>query len=190
MLTTFALALLYAGSPPDQTTLPRHPNPDSVQRQDPSEGAPTDPWYDGKFVATDDAAFILTAVESTRQAALDSRLALDHIKRSQVREAAQSISAQYDATTHELEALAKKHGWRLPADNPARKSSLAQADGARGDANYVINQIRYHENTLAQFRAQSQGNGDPELKQTLEKSVPAFQRNLEMLLNLKFGRAH
>src|SRR4026209_2961130 len=60
MLNTVALLLL-ANAPPDQTTLPRHPDPDPVEHQAQRDGTPTDPLLDRGLAASDAPAFILSA---------------------------------------------------------------------------------------------------------------------------------
>src|SRR5215467_12419851 len=110
MLLHVALLLMFADAPPDQTTLPRHPDPDPVEHHEQRDGTPTDPWFDRPHVATDDPAFILSAVESARQGALDARKAADQLGRPELRAAAEKIGAQNEATTQRLERVAKEKG--------------------------------------------------------------------------------
>src|SRR3569832_1679015 len=90
MLPTVALLLL-ANAPPDQTTLPRHPDPDPVEHQAQRDGTPTDPLFDRGFVATDDPAFILSAVENVRQGTLDAESAAKSLDKPELVAAAQKI---------------------------------------------------------------------------------------------------
>jgi len=185
MLSTVALLLMFADAPPDQTTLPRHPDPDPVEQQSNRDGEPTDPWFQRNYVATDDPAFILSAVENARQGALDARSAESYLADPKLRAAAQKIGAQNEATGHKLEKLASTKGWRLPQANPTRQSTLPTATQARSNASFILNQISFHQNTVAQYRAQLAGQGDPELKHALKDALPGYQQNLEMLLTLK-----
>ena len=98
MLSTVALLLL-ANAPPDQTTLPRHPDPDPVENQAQRDGTPTDPYFDRSFVATDDPAFILAAVETVRQGALDAQSAAKTLDKPELVAAAQKIGEQNTATS-------------------------------------------------------------------------------------------
>ena len=186
MLMHVALLLLFADTSPDQATLPRHPDPDPVEQQAQRDGTPTDPWFDREFVATDDPAFILSAVESARQGALDARRAADSLGRPDLRSAAEKIGAQNDTTRRRLEKVAQAKGWRLPQDNPARESSLPAASSAtRTNADFILNQISFHQNTVQQYRAQLAGKGDAELKRALKDALPGYQKNLDLLLTLK-----
>ena len=185
MLMPVALLLLFADAPPDQTTLPRHPDPDPVEHHAQRDGMPTDPWFDRPHVATDDPAFILSAVESARQGALDARRAADQLGRPELRAAAEKIGAQNQATTRGLEKIAQAKGWRLPQQNPARESTLPPASASRTNADFILNQITFHQNTVEQYRAQLAGKGDPELKRVLKAALPGYQKNLDLLLTLK-----
>jgi len=191
MLNTVALLLL-ANAPPDPTTLPRHPDPDPVEHQTQRDGTPTDPWFDRAFVATDDPAFILSAVENVRQGTLDAESAAKSLDKPELVAAAQKIGRQNEATSRRLEKLATAKGWRLPEENPARATTTNGADanvampgGTRTNANFILNQLSFHQNTVAQYRAQIAGKGDSELKRALKEVLPGYQQNLDLLLTLK-----
>ena len=185
MLLHVALLLMLAAAPPDQTTLPRHPDPDPVEHHAQRDGTPTDPWFDKPFVATDDPAFILSAVESVRQGTLDAHQAAGQLGRPELRAAAEKIGAQNEATMRRLEKVAQARGWRLPQENPARESTLPTATEKRANADFILNQITFHQNTVAQYRAQIAGKGDAELKRALKDALPGYQKNLDLLLTLK-----
>jgi predicted outer membrane protein len=186
-----ATLLLLAGAPTDQTTLPRHPDPDPVAQQARRDGEPTDPWFDRGYVAVDDPAFVLAAVENARQGVMDARGAESGLESAELRAAAQQIRRQNEATSKKLEQMATRKGWRMPQANPTRGSSV-HADtvtngtvSARVNANFILSQIAFHQNTLSHYRAQLAGKGDAELKRTLREAVPGYQKNLELLLTVK-----
>jgi hypothetical protein len=185
MVTPVALLLLFANTPPDQTTLPRHPDPEPVERNAQRDGTPTDPWFDRQFVATDDPAFILTAVENVRQGTMAAQSAAGALDRPELVAAAQKIGEQNEATASRLERLAKAKGWRLPQDNPERAAGNGTATGKRANADFILNQLSFHQNTVAQYRAQIAGKGDADLKRALKEALPGYQKNLDLLLTLK-----
>ena len=186
-----ALLLLLAAPPEEQTTMPRHADPGLPERQERREGTPTDPWFDREHVATDDPAFVLAAIENARQGVVDARNAAGSLGTPELRAAAEQIHAQNDTTNRQLEQLAHAKGWRLPQPNPGRTTSTVEdgkpntSGGVRTNANFILNQISYHENTLAQYRAQIAGKGDAELKRALRQALPGYQKNLELLLKLR-----
>jgi hypothetical protein len=185
MMSSVALLLLLANTPPDQTTLPRHPDPDPVEQRTQRDGTPTDPWFDRAFVATDDPAFILTAVENVRQGAADARSSAGVLDRPELVAAAQKIGEQNDATAKKLEKLAQAKGWRLPQANPGRAATNGSASPTRANANFILNQLSFHQNTVAQYRAQIAGKGDADLKRALKEALPGYEKNRDLLLTLK-----
>ena len=183
MLATLSLVLFLAEQP--STTLPRHAEPPAADTPSREQRRPTDPLYDKPIGATDDGAFVLTAIESVRQGVIDSRAAEAGLPSPELRAAAEKIGRQQQQTLAKLETLAKAKGWRLPQGNPARTSTVPVSGAARTSADFIINQIAYHESTLDQFRAQIGGKGDAELRRALREALPGYQKNLEMLLGLK-----
>ena len=183
MLATLSLVLFLAEG--STTTLPRQVDPPAVDRPPPEQRRPTDPLYDKPIGATDDGAFVLTAVESVRQGVIDSRAAEAGLPTPELRAAAARIGRQQQVTLDKLESLAKAKGWRLPQGNPLRTSTVPVSSVSRTSADFIINQIAYHESTLDQFRAQLAGKGDAELRRALRDALPGYEKNLEMLLGLK-----
>jgi uncharacterized protein (DUF305 family) len=187
MLATLSLVMLLAEQP--TTTLPRHVDPPDAETPTPEQRRPTDPLYDKPISATDDAAFVLSTVESVRQGVTDARAAEAGLSTPELRAAAAKIGRQQAATLEKLEALAKTKGWRLPQGNPGRTGSVpvtvARSGAVRTNADFIVNQIAHHETTVDQFRAQLGGKGDAELKRALRDVLPGYQKNLEMLLGLK-----
>jgi len=181
-----ALTLVLILSESGTTTLPRHTDVVPVEERPVSQENPTDPLFDREHVATDDPAFMLIAIESSRQGVVDARSVEQKLRQSGVRVAAERIRRQNETTARRLEALANAKGWRLPADNPQRASTLPVAGEARTAANFIVGQIAAHEATIAQFRAQLGGKGDAEVKRALRDALPGYQENLDLLLGLDF----
>ena len=190
MLESLTLVLLLAETPASQTTLPRQPEPPAADAPPADQARPTDPLFDRAYVATDDAAFVLNAVENVRQGVADARAAESGLPTPALRSAAASIGKQQQTTLQKLETLAKTKGWRLPEGNPVRTgtvpvSTVPASGAARTSADFIVHQIAFHENTVAQYRAQLSGKGDAELRRVLRDELPGHQKNLQMLLGLK-----
>jgi hypothetical protein len=190
MLTSLALVLLLAESPASQPTMPRQAEPPKQQAQsrrdgETSDGLPADPLFDKARTATDDPAFVLAAVESGRQGVMDARAGATGLATPELRAAAMRIGEQQEATLKKLESIANAKGWRLPEGNPVRTGTVPISGPARTGADFIINQIAQHQSTVAQFRAQAAGKGDPQLRRALREALPGYQKNLDMLLQLK-----
>jgi hypothetical protein len=186
MLTTVVMMLIAAGQGPQEpTTLPRQADTQPYEQRKGGQGEPTDPLFNKARIATDDASFIVSAVENSRQAALDAQGAAQQLPSDALRAIAAAIGSQNAATARELEALAKRKGWRLPEENRVRASTLPAAPPDRAGANFIRSQITAHQATVAQYQAQIAGNGDPELKRTLQRVLPGYEKNLTRLLTAK-----
>jgi hypothetical protein len=185
MSSLIALMLMLADAPPEQTTMPRRPAADPVEQSAKPTNETPDPYFDKAHVATDDAAFILQAVENTRQGMLDARTAARTLATPQLRDVAEKIAAQNAATNQRLEKVAQAKGWRLPQANPGRNTALPSATPARANADFIRTQLSFHQNTVAQYKAQIAGKGDPDLKRQLEAALPGYEENLDLLLKLK-----
>jgi predicted outer membrane protein len=185
-LMTLALLLLLGQVAAAQTTtMPRQRDANAVEQRPAQQEQPTDPLFDRPFVATDDRAFVLGAIESSRQGVMDAHSAAQLLRKEELRVAASQIEWQNESTRAALETLAKRKGWRMPEGNPQRATTLAASGDTRTAADFIVNQISHHQTTLAQFRAQLAGGGDDELKRALRDSLPGYQKNLDLLLRLK-----
>jgi uncharacterized protein DUF4142 len=172
------MVLLFANDPQQEL---KHDVPQPQQ-----QGVPTDPLFDKPYVATDEPTFVRSVIESARQGELDARAAAETLSKPELREAATRIGRQNGATRARLEVLAKSKGWQTPEKNPDRAPTLPEGKAeARNDANFIVQQISFHENTVAQFRAQLNGNGDQDLKRELREALPGYEKNLELLLRVK-----
>jgi hypothetical protein len=180
MLATTAMMLLLAADTDPQREMKQ--DVPKVQQQ----GEPTDPLFDKPYVPTDEPAFVLSVIESTRQGELEARSAAETLSQPELRDAATRIGRQNAATRARLEMLARSKGWRMPEKNPDRAPTLPEGKKeSRTDANFIVQQISFHESTLAQFRAQLNGKGDADLKRELRDALPGYEKNLEMLLRVK-----
>jgi len=189
MSTTLALLLLFANPAEGaDSTPPRYRDADPAQQQDAQRAESPDPLFDRAQVATDDPAFVLSAVENARQGVVDAKDAATRLTDPELRAAAQKIGAHNQVTVSGLEKVAQARGWRLPQANPGRQNSVSNTGavtGPRANANFIIQQITVHQQVVDQYRAQLAGNGDAQLKRALRESLPGYERNLELLLKLK-----
>jgi len=101
------LALLYVLSDVSTPTLPRHGDVVPVDERPSGQEHPTDPLFDREYVATDDPAFVLLAVESARQGIMDARSAQGVLRNAYLVAAAERIRRQNESAYQRLEALAK-----------------------------------------------------------------------------------
>src|SRR5687768_9731894 len=137
MLQALSLVLLLADSA-GEPTLPRQAEPPKEHAPPQAGGMPADPLFDKPLSATDDAAFVLAAVESGRQGVIDARAGSAGLSTPELRAAAAKIGRQQEATLGKLESIAKTKGWRLPEGNPVRTGTVPVASPARTSADFII----------------------------------------------------
>ena len=118
MSSLMALMLMLANAPPEQTTMPRRPAADPVKQA--AARTVTRPILTSiaGHVATDDPAFILQAVENTRQGNARCARRCAQLDNPQLREAAQKIGAQNKATNQRLEEGRAAQGLAPAAGEP------------------------------------------------------------------------
>lgn len=183
-MVAMTLVLLLANGA-GQTTLPRQVAPPAADAPPAEQRLPTDPLFDQPQIATDDGAFMLTAIETVRQGVSDARAAERVLPTPALRAVATTLGQQQLATLQKLESLAKRKGWRMPAENPARVGSVPVTGAARTSADFIVHQIAFHESVVDQYRVQIAGPGDAELKRVLRSALPGYKENLQLLLGLK-----
>jgi hypothetical protein len=182
---SMVIVALLAADPASQTTMPRQPDAPREHAPSRREGPAADPLFDKPLTATDDAAFVRAAVESGRQGVVDARAAESALSTPELRAAAARIGRQQERTLDRFEALASRKGWELPPGNPMRGGTVPLSGPIRTSADFIVHQIARHQAIIEQFRAQSSGKGDPEVRRVIEEAMPGYRQNLDMLLGLK-----
>jgi hypothetical protein len=185
MFGAITVVALLAADPAGQTTMPRQAEAPKQHAPSQREGMPADPLFDKPLTATDDAAFVRAAVESGRQGVMDARAAESALSTPELRAAAVKIGRLQERTLDQFEALASRKGWELPPGNPMRGGTVPVSSPTRTSADFIIHEIARHQAIIEQFRAQRSAKGDPELRRVIDEAMPAYRKNLEMLLGLK-----
>ena len=137
----------------------------------------------------DDASFIREALRGGRQEVADSREAVTHATREDVRSTAQMLMTEQMTLNAELEMLADKKGWKAvepsaPPRAPDRTADATPAEGTDFDHAYINNQIRDHVRTIAMFRLQATDADDADLRQLAAKALPKLEQHLAALKKL------
>jgi len=138
----------------------------------------------------DDASFIREALRGGRQEVADSREAVTHATREDVRSTAQMLMTEHMTLNAELEMLADKKGWKAvepsapPPPGSGRTADATPAEGADFDRAYINNQSRDHVRTIAMFRLQATDAHDADVRQLAAKALPKLQQHLAALKKL------
>lgn len=149
--------------------------------------APTDPQIAGIVLAAN-------------QADVDAgKLAKAHTKNKEVKEFAETMIRDHEASNKQAEALAKKLKLK-PEPSATAKSltdegkeniaALKKLKGAEFDRAYIDHEVAYHQQVLdAIHNTLLPDAKNPELKALLEKSTPVFESHLEHAKKLQTEQA-
>jgi putative membrane protein len=112
------------------------------------------------------------------------QLAAKNAKDPEVKKFGQMMVTDHGAAGKELEALAKKKNYQLPADIGSHQSTydkLAKLNGADFDKEYVDEMVDDHEADLKEFQRQADNGTDPEVKAFAAKGVTMIQKHLDAI---------
>ena len=112
------------------------------------------------------------------------QLAEKNAKDPEVKKFAAMMVTDHGAAGKELEALAKKKNWALPADIGSHQSTydkLSKLNGADFDKEYVDEMVSDHESDLKDFQRQADNGSDPELKAFAAKGATMVQKHLDAI---------
>ena len=132
----------------------------------------------------EDAAFLQRAVEMGRLEVAHAQAALDNAQRTDTRTAARMLLEDHQRSNEQLQQLASRKGWSMPAASESAESDQARAvsgAGAFDDDRFMAEQIRMHRDAISLYRAQASSGADPELRQFARDQLPHLEHHLEML---------
>jgi len=112
------------------------------------------------------------------------QLAAKNAKDPEVKKFAQMMVTDHGAAGKELEALAKKKNYQLPADIGSHQSTydkLSKLSGADFDKQYVDEMVDDHEEDLKEFQRQANNGSDPDVKAFAAKGVTMIQKHLDAI---------
>jgi putative membrane protein len=140
-----------------------------------------------------DAEFLRKAMEGGREEVQKAQDAMQNAQRADTRNAAAMMLKDHQRANEQLERLAQRKGWSVPAApsmqaDQARDQSRSATMGGDFDDRYIADEIRHHRETIALYRAQASGGSDPELTQFARESLPKLEHHLEMLESARTGK--
>jgi len=139
-----------------------------------------------------DAEFLRQAMQSGQEEVQNAQLALQSAQRSETRNAASMMVQDHQRANQQLEQLAQRKGWAMPASSmssgsaqsdQARSSSSSMSSSGSGDfdSRFVSEEIRHHRDSISLFRSEASGGSDPDLRQFAKDNLPKLEHHLAML---------
>ena len=170
------LLLALAGPAFAQTAAPRGQQPMPTP---PSKG----------MTVCDSAHFIAQATMGNVLEIESSRFALERSKSNEVRNFAQTMITDHTIAAQELEAILRDNNMNTPtnkldATHQAEIETLRKAEATRFDRDYVVLQMKAHDEAMALFRSYAQSGTDAKLKLFAQKMLPDFEKHAAMVKSL------
>lgn len=127
--------------------------------------------------------FMVASAEAGLTVVKLSELAMERSKSKKIRDFAQSMLKDHNASNVELVKLAKDTDVELPStlciECKATYDALSKKEGAEFDSTYMELMIKDHKAELERFVFQSTSGSHDKVKKWASQKVPILQRNLD-----------
>jgi putative membrane protein len=112
------------------------------------------------------------------------QLAVKNAKSADVKNFGQRMIDDHTKANNELTSLATAKGLTPPAELDSKNKStlerLSKLSGDQFDKAYISDMVTDHEEDVAEFQKQANGNGDPTIKAFASKTLPTLQEHLQL----------
>jgi putative membrane protein len=140
-----------------------------------------------------DRAFVAQAAATSLYEAEAGRMAATKGTSSSVRAFGTMLVTQHRAVNTELQALANSHGLALPptvsAEQRDKLERLAQLNGSAFDREFAQSiGVADHEAAIEKFASASRDAENPQLREWIQKTLPALQEHLQEAKQLVAAR--
>jgi putative membrane protein len=112
------------------------------------------------------------------------QLAVKNAKSADVKKFGQRMIDDHTKANNELTSLATAKGLTPPAELDSKNKStlerLSRLSGDQFDKAYMSDMVTDHEQDVAEFQKQANGNGDPAIKAFASKTLPTLQEHLQL----------
>jgi putative membrane protein len=131
-----------------------------------------------------DVAFVAVATEGSRREITSAKNALPQLKSPQLKHLAEMLVNDHNNANARLSRIAEAKQWPVPGPSlpSAPPSGSASSDF---DANWTAEMIDGHERSVALYRAQAAGSGDPDLRRYARDILPTIEQHLAELKSLQ-----
>ena len=139
-------------------------------------------------LSTEDRSFVAEAARGGLDEVQDAQLAEQKATSTDVKQFASLMITDHTQANQELIQIARSQGLSLPkTPMQAEQRSLEEMQklsGASFDRQYVKEQVRDHQKTVALFQKEADSGQDPQLKAFAQKYLPKLQQHLQMAQSL------
>jgi putative membrane protein len=140
-------------------------------------------------VSTADKDFILAAAQGGMTEVKLGELAAQNGKRDDVKAFGKMMVKDHTAINDDLKTLAAQKGVTLPdsldAKHQAMVDKMAALTGSEFDDVYIADMIKDHKMDAKEFKAESAGTKDADIKSFVDKSIPVVDGHLQRITGMK-----
>ncbi len=140
-------------------------------------------------VSEDDKKFMIEAAQGGMAEVKLGELAAKNAASADVKAFGNKMAQDHSNANTELKSLAGKKSVTLPTDVNAEQKAmydkLAKLTGAEFDKEYVKGMVADHEKDVAEFKKQSTGAKDTDVKAFAAKTLPTLQGHLDAIKSIQ-----
>lgn len=193
LMTVSFLALGAFGTLQAQTYDPQSPQPSNPDQQQQQQSNPDQQSMDQQSsqqaVSEQDREFVERAAQNNMAEIQLGQIAAQRSSNESVKQFAQQLVSDHQKAHDELKQIASGKGISVPADMDSSKKSdqdrLSSMSGAEFDREFVRQQKKDHQETVALFKRQAENGQDPELKSYASRTLESLQQHEQMASNLE-----
>lgn len=180
-------------SVPAQDALQVAADEDAARREAEEAAAPVEPAGPPP-VPEVDKVFAMEAASGGLAEVELSKVALAKVKKSAVKELAQTMIDDHTKANEELAALVGARGLELPKEPDQalvdRRTALEKQKGTKLEKAYLDHMLADHRKAIELFRTQSENGADPEIKNWAARTLPKLEEHLRHVEAVQSGKPH
>lgn len=142
-------------------------------------------------LSKDDSNFVMKAAVGGMMEVQAGQLAQQNGQSQRVKDFGGMMVTDHSKANDELKSYASAHGITLPDSLPASEqkhiNAMKNMKGAAFDKHYVSMMVDDHQKDVAEFKKQSTGANDAQLKTWATNTLPVLQKHLDSIQAIKKG---
>lgn len=142
-------------------------------------------------LSKDDSTFVMKAAIGGLMEVQAGQVAQQNAQNQRVKDFGNMMVTDHSKANDELKSYAAGHGITLPTSLPADKQKQVDAmknmKGSAFDKHYMTMMLDDHKEDVAEFKKQSTGANDAQLKTWAGNTLPVLQKHLDSVQAIKKG---
>ncbi len=139
-----------------------------------------------------DETFMMSAAQGGMLEVRLGEVAAKKASQAKIKQFGAMMVNDHEKANQELQAIAAKNGFKLPADldatNKKKVESLSKLSGAEFDQAYVGEMVKDHQKVAAEFEKAAKTAQNPELKSFAANTLPVIKAHLKQIKAIASGK--